>query len=89
MPSPASPSPRPITEALVDDYDIFVKGVANMFDPYRDRVVIAELDSTMPVDDPLAELWYIPGTFTPTSFKPHDSTAPMGICRRRCPHASW
>jgi DNA-binding NarL/FixJ family response regulator len=37
--------------ALVDDYDIVVKGVANMLDPYRDRVVIAELDSTMPVDD--------------------------------------
>jgi DNA-binding NarL/FixJ family response regulator len=41
----------PITVALVDDYDVVVKGVANMLDPYRDRVVIAELDSTMPVDD--------------------------------------
>lgn len=46
------PSSRaPITVALVDDYDVVVKGVANMLDPYRDRVVIAELDSTMPVDD--------------------------------------
>jgi DNA-binding NarL/FixJ family response regulator len=45
---PASP---PITVALVDDYDVVVKGVANMLDPYRDRVVIAELDSTMPVHD--------------------------------------
>lgn len=44
-------SRAPITIALVDDYDIVVKGVANMLDPYRDRVVIAELDSTMPVDD--------------------------------------
>jgi DNA-binding NarL/FixJ family response regulator len=41
----------PITVALVDDYDVVVKGVANMLDPYRDRIVIAELDSTMPVDD--------------------------------------
>lgn len=41
----------PITIALVDDYDVVVKGVANMLDPYRDRVVIAELDSTMPVAD--------------------------------------
>jgi DNA-binding NarL/FixJ family response regulator len=40
-----------ITVALVDDYDVVIKGVANMLDPYRDRVVIAELDSTMPVDD--------------------------------------
>src|SRR6185312_5856496 len=46
-----TPSCAPITVALVDDYDVVVKGVANMLDPYRDRVVIAELDSTMPVDD--------------------------------------
>jgi DNA-binding NarL/FixJ family response regulator len=51
MSSSASRSSAPITVALVDDYDIVVKGVANMLDPYRDRVVIAELDSTMPVDD--------------------------------------
>ena len=48
MPQP----PRaPITVALVDDYDVVVKGVANMLEPYRDRVVIAELDSTTPVKD--------------------------------------
>lgn len=49
MPTPTSRAP--ITVALVDDYDVVVKGVANMLDPYRDRVVIAELDSTMPVAD--------------------------------------
>jgi DNA-binding NarL/FixJ family response regulator len=48
---PSSPARAPITVALVDDYDVVVKGVANMLDPYRDRVVIAELDSTMPVED--------------------------------------
>jgi DNA-binding NarL/FixJ family response regulator len=48
MPSPVS---SPITVALVDDYDVVVMGVANMLDRYRDRVVIAELDSTMPVQD--------------------------------------
>ena len=47
MPSPPS---SPITVALVDDYDVVVMGVANMFDRYRDRVIVAELDSTMPVD---------------------------------------
>src|ERR1700753_1107813 len=48
MPQP----PRaPITVALVDDYDVVVKGVANMLQPYRDRIVIAELDSTMSVKD--------------------------------------
>jgi DNA-binding NarL/FixJ family response regulator len=35
----------PITVALVDDYDVVVMGVANMFNQYRDRVVVAELDS--------------------------------------------
>ena len=46
------PSPRaPITVALVDYYDVVVKGVANMLDTYRERVVIAELDSTTPVAD--------------------------------------
>src|SRR6201996_8311034 len=49
MPSPSKRTP--IKVALVDDYDIVVKGVANMLDPYRDRVVVAELDSTMPVVD--------------------------------------
>jgi DNA-binding NarL/FixJ family response regulator len=48
MPQP----PRsPITVALVDDYDVVVKGVANMLEPYRDRVVVAELDSTTSVKD--------------------------------------
>src|ERR1700753_4445706 len=46
------PQPRaPLTVALVDDYDVVVKGVANMLEPYRDRVVIAELDSTTAVKD--------------------------------------
>ena len=45
------PPPAPITVALVDDYDVVVKGVANMLEPYRDRVVIAELDSTTSVKD--------------------------------------
>lgn len=44
-------SDGPITVALVDDYDVVVMGVANMLERYRDRIVIAELDSTMPVSD--------------------------------------
>ncbi|MBJ7336935.1 response regulator transcription factor [Mycolicibacterium sp.] len=41
----------PITVALVDDYDVVLMGVANMFDKYRDRVVVAELDANQPLDD--------------------------------------
>ena len=42
---------RPITVALVDDYDVVVIGVANIIDRYRDRVVVAEMDTNKPVED--------------------------------------
>jgi DNA-binding NarL/FixJ family response regulator len=41
----------PITVALVDDYDVVLIGVAHMFDGYRDRVVIAEIDANESVTD--------------------------------------
>ena len=41
----------PITVALVDDYDVVLRGVANMFEQYRDRVLVAELDANEPVED--------------------------------------
>ena len=47
----ASRGNRPITVALVDDYDVVLMGVANMFNQYRDRVVVAELDSNTAVED--------------------------------------
>ena len=34
----------PIAMAIVDDYDVVVMGLANMFDQYSDRVVVAELN---------------------------------------------
>jgi hypothetical protein len=42
---------RPITVALVDDYDVVVMGVANILDQYRNQVVVAELDTNRPVSD--------------------------------------
>ena len=47
----ASPPHAPITVALVDDYDVVLMGVANMFDRYRDRVVVAEIDANMSLSD--------------------------------------
>jgi DNA-binding NarL/FixJ family response regulator len=47
----ALPSKTPITVAIVDDYDVVVKGLANMFDEYRDRVVVTELVSNESVVD--------------------------------------
>jgi len=45
------PPTKPITIALVDDYDIVVMGVAHILEHYRDRVVIAELDTNKAVSD--------------------------------------
>lgn len=44
--------------ALVDDYDVVVVGVANMLGPYRDRVVIAELDTGKPLHDEVDVVLY-------------------------------
>jgi len=43
--------PRPITVALVDDYDVVVVGVATILEQYRDRVVVAEIDTNEAVSD--------------------------------------
>ena len=42
---------HPVQIAVVDDYDVVVAGVANMLEPYRDRVVVAELDTGRPIKD--------------------------------------
>ena len=55
MPSAAG---KPITVALVDDYDVVLMGIAKMFDKYNDRIVVAEIDATMPVDDPVDIVLY-------------------------------
>jgi DNA-binding NarL/FixJ family response regulator len=50
--SAGSPSaPEPITVALVDDYDVVVVGVAHILEQYRDRIVIAELDTNLGLHD--------------------------------------
>ena len=41
----------PITVALVDDYEVVLIGIAHMFDHYRDRVVVAEIDANKPVSE--------------------------------------
>ncbi len=45
------PRQSPLTVALIDDYDVVVLGVAQLLDPYRDRVLIAELDTNQPLKD--------------------------------------
>lgn len=46
----ATPHSRPVTIALVDDYDVVLSGLAKMFEPYRDRVTVVELDANESVD---------------------------------------
>ena len=47
----AQAAQRPITVALVDDYDVVLVGVANIIDRYRDRVIVAEIDSNSSLHD--------------------------------------
>jgi DNA-binding NarL/FixJ family response regulator len=49
---------RPISVALVDDYDVVLAGVAHMFALYRDRVVVVEIDASETVTDPVDIVLY-------------------------------
>jgi DNA-binding NarL/FixJ family response regulator len=49
---------RPITVALVDDYDVVLIGVAHLFDPYRDRVIVAEIDANNALRDDVDVVLY-------------------------------
>ena len=42
---------KPICVALVDDYDVVLIGLAHMFDRYRDRIVVAEIDANSATND--------------------------------------
>ena len=49
---------RPVTVALVDDYDVVLLGLAHMFDRYRDRVVVAEIDANQSLNDDIDIVLY-------------------------------
>lgn len=51
-------SRRPVTVALVDDYDVVLKGLAHLFDDYRDRILIAEIDAQTDVSDTVDVVLY-------------------------------
>src|SRR5579875_2272064 len=46
-----SPAQSPILIGLIDDYDVVLTGIATMLDPYRDRVLVAEIDANEPLVD--------------------------------------
>ena len=45
------PGKQPLLIALIDDYDVVLTGVARMLEPYRDRIVVAEIDANEPLHD--------------------------------------
>ncbi len=52
------PKAAPVRVALVNDYDVVVIGLAHLFDAYRDRIVVAELDANRPVNDEVDVVLY-------------------------------
>ena len=59
--SPRRPRRSPVRRsriALVNDYDIVVMGIAHILEQYRDRVVIAELDTNQAVSDMVDIVFY-------------------------------
>ncbi|MEO6999124.1 MAG: response regulator transcription factor [Terracoccus sp.] len=50
----------PLRVALVNDYEIVLRGLAQMFRPYRDRITVVELDERMPVSRPVDIALYDP-----------------------------
>ncbi|CAN5242443.1 response regulator transcription factor [soil metagenome] len=58
LPQPTRTLARPLTVALVDDYDVVLKGLAHMFDEYRDRIVVSEIDANAALDDSIDIVMY-------------------------------
>lgn len=50
----------PLRVALVNDYELVLRGLAQMFRPYRDRITVVELDARMPVSTPVDIALYDP-----------------------------
>ncbi|ROQ37251.1 LuxR family two component transcriptional regulator [Frondihabitans sp. PhB188] len=55
---PAQVATRPITVALIDDYDVVLKGLAHFFDDFRDRVIVAEIDANASLSDTIDIVLY-------------------------------
>ncbi|WP_235510781.1 LuxR C-terminal-related transcriptional regulator [Curtobacterium sp. Leaf261] len=49
---------RPLTVTLVDDYDVVLTGLAHMFDQYRDRIVVSEIDANAALEDSIDIVLY-------------------------------
>ena len=51
-------STRALLVTLVDDYDVVLTGLAHMFDDYRDRVLVSEIDANAVLHDEIDIVLY-------------------------------
>jgi DNA-binding NarL/FixJ family response regulator len=78
----------PIRVAVVNDYDVVVKGVANMLDRYQDRVAVIELDANVPVSQHVDIALY-DNFAQPESDRDDLSTLVANPCARRVVVYTW
>ncbi len=52
-PTSSVPGGSPVRLALVDDYEVVLRGVAHMFERYRDQIEVVEIDAREPVTSPV------------------------------------
>lgn len=60
----------PLRVALVNDYEVVVRGLQGMLEPFKDRVQVVELDLQVPVDQPVDLTLY--DTFSQTQVNGSD-----------------
>ena len=53
MSTPAEPRARRLRVALVNDYEIVLRGLESMLEPFRDRIEVVELDVEHNPDEPV------------------------------------
>ena len=58
MSEQSAASGTPFTIALVDDYDVVLLGLARMFDDFRDRLTVVEIDANEPLAEPIDVVLY-------------------------------
>jgi DNA-binding NarL/FixJ family response regulator len=64
---------RPLRIAILNDYEIVVKGLARMFEPFADRVTVVEITANKPAREPSDIALY--DTFSQTQEIPSEADA--------------
>jgi DNA-binding NarL/FixJ family response regulator len=78
----------PILVAIVNDYDVVAAGVARMLDDYRERVLVAEIDTNLGVEDPVDVVLY-DNFAQPETDRDEVSALVANPCARRVVVYTW